>query len=151
MKHISEILDPRRYAFPKVVGIDPSLTGTAVVIGDGALWKLGEFSSKNAGDDVRSRVARYDALVAGVVKFIEEHGPVAAIFIEGYSFGSNMPGKNGTVEFGGILRWHLVDLAPRVYEVAPATLKKFVTGKGNAPKNTMLAHISEALGRDVRQ
>src|SRR3990167_1433001 len=146
MKHISEIIDPRRYAAPQVVGIDPSLTNTAVVIGDGVTCTLGEFGSKNAGDNIRSRVARYDALVAGVVEFIESPGPSVAIFIEGYSFGSNMPGKNGTVEFGGLLRWHLVDRAPRVYEVAPTTLKKFVTGKGNAKKEQMLAHVQKRWG-----
>src|SRR3990167_3659041 len=106
----------------------------------------GRWGRARGGGMIPGGVPGSAALVAGVVEFIESHGPSVAIFIEGYSFGSNMPGKNGTVEFGGLLRWHLVDLAPRVYEVAPTTLKKFVTGKGNAKKEQILAHVQKRWG-----
>lgn len=130
----------------KVVGIDPSLTNTAVAVGNGRDWSLKEFSSKPLGDFVVARATRYDGLVERIVQFIESKKPIDAIYIEGYAFSRNPSGQRWLVEFGGILRWHLVDLADRVVEVSPTTLKKFVTGKGNAPKESVLAHIQKRWG-----
>lgn len=131
---------------PKVVGIDPSLTRTAVTIGNGESWKLKEFGSKPRGDGVARRAARYDELTSSIVNWLESEDPIHAIYIEGYSFGSNDTNARWLAEFGGILRWHLVDLADRVIEVPPSSLKKFVTGKGNAKKEQMLAHVQKRWG-----
>lgn len=123
---------------PKVAGIDPSLTNTAIVVGNGKDWTLREFSAPATRDDsVVSRIERYDALVSSIIDWMESQGPLEAIYIEGYAFAKNAQGGRWLTECGGILRWHLVDLAETVIEVPPATLKKFVAGKGNAPKDSM--------------
>ncbi|QDU61260.1 Crossover junction endodeoxyribonuclease RuvC [Planctomycetes bacterium Pan216] len=125
-----------------IVGIDASLTNTAVVIGDGREWHAKEFPSKSLGEAVADRVMRYDLLVASILDYLKSHF-INAIYIESYSFGHNLAGQSRLCELGGILRWHLVDLSNRIVEVPPTTLKKFVTGKGNAPKDVMLAHIQK--------
>lgn len=140
---LGDVLQSRSIVSKTVVGIDASLTNTAVVIGDGERFRLKEFGSKSTGDSARARIERYDTLVADIVKFIESQQPIRAIYIEDYAFSRNGAGQSRLCELGGILRWHLVDFTLRVVEVKANTLKKFVTGKGNAPKDTMLAHIQK--------
>ncbi len=56
--------------------------------------------------------------------------PVGTVFIENYSFHS--VGRVSTlVEIGTMIRFFLLKENFKVYTVAPTTLKKFVTGKGN--------------------
>lgn len=124
-----------------IIAIDPSLTNTAVVVGDVSDYRLKTFSSGNIGNDVAGRIARYDALVASIMEWIGE--PDAdAIYIEGYSFGSKGGALSSICEYGGILRWHLDELSDRIFEVAPSTLKKFCTGKGDGNKDMVAAHLS---------
>ena len=124
-----------------IVGIDPSLSQTAMVIGSSA----SEFSvtlhkTKCQGDAVADRCRRYEVLVADVMRVLDplrQAGETIRIFLEGYSFNSKFGGER-LGEYGGILRWHLVDCDPLLTEVAPASLKKFVVGKGGAKKEMML-------------
>ena len=132
-----------------IIGIDPSLTNTAVCIGTGVHegeFEIKTFSSKNNGDTVSKRIDRYDALVADITDFVKRDEPISGIFIEGYAFGARDP-QNKLGEFGGILRYYLVDVA-EVYEVAPQRLKKFVCGKGGkgATKNAMGANVVKKWG-----
>lgn len=128
-----------------IIGIDPSLTRTGIAIGDERECWVTECTSRPRGDALADRVERYVALASHILEHVEPAEP-RAIYIEGYSFGHNHAGQRWLVEFGGVLRWHLVDVC-RVVEVPPATLKKFVTGKGNSKKETMLAHIASRWGR----
>jgi hypothetical protein len=64
----------------------------------------------------------------------EDQDIIAGICIEGYSYGSKGGKAFDRVEFGGILRHHLVCGMQRpIKEVPPATLKLFVCGKGGGP------------------
>lgn len=128
-----------------ILAIDPSLTNTAVVLGDAVSYRLMTFSSKNLGDSVVSRVQRCEQLVSSVIEMAQTH-EIEAIFIEGYSFGSKGSGIYQIAEYGGLLRWHLVDLTERIFEVAPSTLKKFATGKGTGPKDMVAAHLAKRYG-----
>jgi crossover junction endodeoxyribonuclease RuvC len=127
-----------------ILGIDPSLTGTAVVCGNGSSYSIGRFSSANSGDDVCGRMGRIDSLVAGIIEWIVQHD-VEAVFIEGYSFGSKC-NRELLGEFGGLLRWHLVHVTRSIYEVQPSTLKKFATGKGGGTKDMVAAHLTNRYG-----
>lgn len=131
-----------------IAGIDPSLTGTAVVLCDPdngpQAFKIARFSSKSRGDDVKNRMGRFEELIGRIDKFLTDHG-ATHILIEGYSFASKF---NVTLlgEFGGLLRWHLVT-REFVAEVAPSTLKKFVTGAGNTKgKDLLAAHVTQRWG-----
>lgn len=124
-----------------IVGIDPSLTNTAVIRGDEHGYEYATFGSGNElGDSASARIARYDGLVSRVMEWIGD-GPFQAIYIEGYSFDSHGRGKF-SAEYGGILRWHLDDVTDRLFEVAPHTLKKFATGKGAGKKDMVIAHLA---------
>lgn len=142
-----------------VIGIDPSLTQTAVVIGTSPTdFKVTFHKSKPLGDTVRHRVQRYDNLVASVMRVIEKatiNSPFVGInqdeflpcriFLENYAFGCKWD-QHALAELGGLIRWHLVDRDPDLCEVAPASLKRFVTGKGTAKKEMMLMHVQKQWG-----
>lgn len=122
-----------------VVGIDPSLTGTAVCVmrRDGSC-QMSRFTSKPA-EGVSGRVARYAGLVRDVASAIQELPNTPVVCIEGYSFGSNGRSMLDLAEYGGLLRQMLVKFqldggcAPPI-EIPPHNLKKFATGKGNGDK-----------------
>lgn len=130
-----------------IVAIDPSLTATAIFAGDsGGAYRFETFGSKNIGDGVAARIARYDELVAREMDWLESLGKPDAIYMEAYSYGSNDARAKFSAEYGGILRFHLVDLTDRIFEVAPMTLKKFCTGKGAGGKELVAAHLAKRYG-----
>lgn len=123
-----------------IIGIDPSLTGTAVVKGPGLEnWSMGRFGSDFVDDSVSQRVARYEQLVYEIMEFIAVDS-ASIIMLEAYSFGSQGRARY-SAEFGGILRWHLDTLTSNIHEVAPLTLKKFAVS-GKASKNVIGAHLA---------
>lgn len=129
-------------------GIDPSLSCTGVVVSDPdrgpEAYLLREFKSKSLGDDVRQRMMRFEELIGRINTFLEDCG-VTHVFLESYSFSSKF---NVTLlaEFGGLLRWHLMQYEV-VKEVAPTTLKKFVTGAGNTKgKDLFVGHVVKRYG-----
>lgn len=125
-----------------IIAIDPSLTNTAVVMGSGPEnFRIATFGSKNVGDDVHGRISRYSDLVHRVMEFVLNGDGIEAVYMEAYSFGSNDARAKFSAEYGGLLREQLVLYAPRIYEVAPMTLKKFATGKGAGKKEMVIAHL----------
>jgi crossover junction endodeoxyribonuclease RuvC len=132
-----------------VAGIDPSLRRTGVCVADHEYSpyddpKTALFGSDSRGKSVRARMDRAEDLVGRICGHLEANPP-ELILLEGYSYGS----EGSTValaEFGGLLRYNLLDLigpSGRLLEVAPGTLKKFATGKGNSPKDQMAAHVAK--------
>lgn len=124
-----------------ILGIDPSLTNTAIVRGDEHGYEVASFGSTNQGDHVAGRIGRYDLLISDVMEWLGERRP-QAIYLEAYSYGSNDARAKFSAEYGGILRWHLVELTDRILEVAPMTLKKFCTGAGKGGKDLVIAHLA---------
>lgn len=132
-----------------ILAIDPSLTNTACVIGDEHGYDLKRFSSPAAGDSVMQRICRYQFMLKSLKGWMADlsyrqarFSKVWAVYIEGYSFGSKGQARF-SAEYGGLLRDYLTDLTPRIYEVAPSTLKKFCTGKGDGPKDMVAAHLTK--------
>ena len=129
-----------------IVGIDPSLTGTGVCLyplGFSATTVLRSFSSPAAGS-LAERFNRYRKLRNDILAmFTERH--ILLIAIEGYSMHSKGQAITSICEFGSVLRNALLEAArihkAPIFEVAPTSLKKFVTGKGNANKTAMIANI----------
>jgi crossover junction endodeoxyribonuclease RuvC len=130
-----------------VCGIDPSLTSTGICLGTNeAPNVLASRGSKKLGDTVLDRVKRYEKLIADILSVLEAHRP-KLILIEEYAYSKNMGGQMYLGEFGGLLRFHLVDYTPHVIEVTASGLKKFATGKGNSPKDVVMAHLAKDTGR----
>ena len=117
-----------------VMGIDPSLTSTGVIVLDsrGEIVAKERITSKPSGPLVSSRMRRCQDIFNAVINVANIWQP-SVITIEGYSLGSNMPGMVDRVELGGLLRYMLIAHGHRLVEVAPTTLKKWATGKGAWP------------------
>ena len=132
-----------------VCGIDPSLSKTVVVIGSAPDdFDVFTFPSKPLGTSAADRVRRYDIIVHAVMEVMKDLKP-DRIFIEHYAFGAKMA-REVLGEFGGLLRWHLVDIDPLLTEVSPMGLKKFVTGKGAGQKEQMMLGVFRNWGYDPK-
>jgi hypothetical protein len=142
--------------YKTVIAIDPSLTSAAIVWGAGrAQDPLGmeRITSEAAGQDVNARITRFWKHAQNILE------PVARlaeplVVIEGYSHGHSHQAAN-LCELGGILRYLIVsdhanlcyvEQAPRIIEVPPTTLKKYITGKGNGDKTPMIAKLAATYG-----
>ncbi|QXN72674.1 ruvC-like resolvase [Rhodobacter phage RcZahn] len=135
------------------IGIDASTSSTGVVLLRGqkdaavpelVLETLVKAPAKLTG------IERYKAITIELMEMLEAHKP-DRIVIEGYSL--NMKNASSVVplvELGGLIRFmmHLDGykwLDPRATE-----LKKFVTGKGNAPKEAMMMHVLKRWGHEAK-
>ena len=132
----------------RVAAIDPSMGGTAlavleaVAVGPPKLLLLQRIASKPA-PTLRGRIERFAGIANRAWELLAEHQP-ELVFIEGYSFASQHGGEK-LGELGGILRLRLLVEAP-MFEVPPAMLKKWATGKGNANKATVVSAVSQRHG-----
>ena len=130
-----------------IAAIDPSLVSTGVCYGTSSEdWTVQCCGSKSVSDSIMDRVRRYEVLVGKILGILETVRP-RLILIEAYAYSKNMGGQMYLGEFGGILRWNLTDYTPHIIEVAPTTLKKFATEKGNAPKDVVMAHVAKRYGQ----
>ncbi len=122
-----------------IVGIDPSLTATAVCVYSPSQatqpWTA-VFTSKPASG-LRNRIARYNTLADQVLAVVLKARP-HAVFIEGSSFGSRGNATLNLAEYRGVLSAALINAKQTVYEIPPSTLKLFIAGKGNANKTAMI-------------
>lgn len=119
------------------IGIDPSLTATGIVVltedqpGHNALL---------ISPGKRRGTQRLDYLRRKTIAFLRSCRSGAGenceppVFLEGYSFGSRGQGAISLGEWGGVLRLTLRDLQFPFVDIAPAQVKKYVTGKGNSKK-----------------
>lgn len=132
-----------------IYGLDSSLTNAALCWIDSDVPHTECFTSPPA-HGLRERFARYTEL-AGDIRVKIRHVSMIArdlepvVFLEGYSVGS----KHAHVaiyEFGAVLRQSLLSNV-QVIEVPPTVLKKFATGKGNAPKEQVMAHVARRWGQ----
>lgn len=138
--------------YKTVTGIDPSLSGTGVVnlkksitgFGGQFLWDYTTITSAPQ-EGVSGRLRRYSQMATGVLEMIDESKP-ELVLIEGYSFGSKGCAVTQLAEYGGILRLRLMGEGFKVVEVPPSSLKKFVTGQGNANKIKVVAALVKRYG-----
>jgi Holliday junction resolvasome RuvABC endonuclease subunit len=124
------------------MGIDQSYTGYAMtLIGtDGTRYHTWLAKSPSTCDPIDRLVALRE-FVKGV---FENLNPdlffVGAVAMEGYAYSSTMGHMAG--ELGGVTKLLLNDMGMRPTIVAPAQLKKYITGKGTGvKKNQILLHV----------
>ncbi|HYC44514.1 MAG TPA: crossover junction endodeoxyribonuclease RuvC [Burkholderiales bacterium] len=127
-----------------IIGFDPSLSHSAAHwapradLLEGAVFGgYGTFAIKSEPKHFAHRLARLQEirrqLLDHVHSITKKHG-AGVMFVEGYAFGARND-RETLGEWGGQLRLTMFDLGWDVVEVAPGTLKKYVTGKGNAEKD----------------
>lgn len=69
------------------------------------------------------------------------------VILEGYAFGAKRQSHTRAIaEAGGVVRLALFEAGIPYAEVPPAVLKKAATGRGNAPKEDVLAAAIRRLG-----
>lgn len=127
-----------------VMGFDPSLTSSgAVILGleDASLQTHRTIDgSKLRGPE---RLHRIRLVMTELVKLWK----VELVAIEGYAYGKFMK-REALGELGGVLRLALYDLRVPYIVIAPSSMKKFVTGKGNADKDEVMTAVSEKYGHN---
>ena len=119
------------------LGLDLSLTGTGVAVLDdtGAIVCTKTLAFKDRGME---RLHKISETING---FLCKYEP-EVVAIEGYSMGSRAGQAFSIGELGGVVKlllWKSGYNDPLI--IAPTRLKKYITGKGNSPKDTIMMHV----------
>ncbi len=130
----------------KTLGVDLSLTHTGVVaLEDGKLISKKSILTKPAGKRPIDEINRLQSIVDQICFIIDEFLP-EVVAIEGLAF---MAKGTSLVQLAGLnylLRRELIRRGIRFIIVAPMSLKKFVTDKGNAQKDEMMLAVYKRWG-----
>lgn len=124
----------------KVAGLDLSLRKTGIVIAEASAGAFTVVHEERLDTEKLRGMERLWHVVRHVVRTMRQHG-VEDVAIEGYAFAKADSHAHSAGELGGVVRLSLWRAGFSWHEVAPATLKKFVTAKGNAPKEVMLREV----------
>ncbi len=121
-----------------VVGVDLSLASTGIAT------QFGERTCRtNAADPIEVRLA---TIRADVLHELQAEPPYLFV-IEDFVTRSPAASTLGMVH--GVVRVALAEAGIPFVLVPPATLKKYVTGKGNAPKPDMRMAVYQRFGLDL--
>ena len=128
----------------KVLAIDASLTGTGWCVATSEK----DVTFGDLKNDLRNE-ERLQWIINKLKDFLELHTPNVLV-LEDYSFGSSTSAYD-LGELGGLIRvlfkeYQDCNPTAQIVKYAPTELKKFVTGKGNAPKEIMLMKILQKFG-----
>lgn len=133
------------------VGLDLSLSSTGIVIiKDGEVLSSGVIKSKPSGDlpinETRRIVKIAEELVQRIDEFCTDKNP-DIICIENLAFmARNTSALTQLAGLAHLVRTLLVEFEWPYILVAPATLKKFVTGSGRADKDIMMLEVFKRWG-----
>lgn len=127
-----------------IMGIDPSLNSTTYCF----LWVRGKPNIGKISVGKKRGVPRLLHIERNIEHLLLDCPP-KLIVIEGYSYASTHQAHQAG-ELGGILRRLFHVYGVRWVDVPPPTLKKFITGKGNADKNLVLLHVYKRWGLELK-
>ncbi len=137
-----------------IIGIDPSLTSTGIVVLRNGKVELAETTKNRPDLGTIERVKLIREQITNVIENLTDgHGEWQApdlIVIEGFSYGS----KGRSVFDIAYLGWRIREELERLrtednipwLEVPPSQLKKFATGQGNANKEIILQQVYKRWG-----
>lgn len=131
----------RPYGLPEVIGIDPSMTCTGVV-SYGSAERIRTTGKRT--DTLTDRSVRMRA-IADRINYIITVGddPVDLVVIEGPSYASRDAGQWDRAGLWWSIVQPLLMGGTPVAVIPPACLKKYATGKGNAPKDQVMLAASK--------
>ncbi|AZM47773.1 hypothetical protein DMB38_20060 [Streptomyces sp. WAC 06738] len=130
------------------IGIDQSYSGCAIVYynatTDTAEQAVFDFSPKVAGTGI-TRLLYVTAALTPHFRMINQLGQVTHICYEGYAYGAKFR-REELGELGAATKFALAQVFPnhierRIHAVAPATVKKYVTGSGRADKDKIMMSV----------
>lgn len=126
------------------MGVDTSTKTGYVVLDDaGDVAVVGVLSHKPQAD----RFTRFAHYTREVAELVDAYG-VDFVMIEGYSYAGKF-NNSLQYELGACIRMKLHEIQMPFIEVQPTSLKKFVTGKGNAKKDLMLLEVYKRFDFDT--
>lgn len=143
-----------------VVGLDISYTSTGIcVISESGKVAYDSVNIKADSKTLLNRMRRQEAILLAVMNKVYELKTsinahiVCGWAIENYSFGSRQ-GREIAGELGGLIRHFITRkwyedpkvVSIPVIEVAPTTLKKFITGTGKGEKAGVISHVASKTG-----
>lgn len=125
---------------PIFIGLDLSLASTGVATIHGDIITVRRVTSKATQGDTADTAARLTRIVADILGVIPlaDHTHVA---IEGPSYASVGFGQHVRGGLWWMVRAELAREGVDTIIAAPATVKKYATGKGNAGKDAVLAAV----------
>lgn len=101
-------------------------------------------------DSTSNRIARFHHNAKMILNSVMRHNDwIKSFNIEGYSFGSRGASLTQIAENGGILRYLLWKADIEFNEIAPSSIKKMATGRGNAKKPDMYKAWLDCGGEDL--
>ena len=127
-----------------VVGIDPSVTATGVVV----LGSSGRLIHQTCWKSKLKDWPRVYQLRGWLDELLEAHAPEMVLF-EDYAVSKFGGSVIHAVTLGTLLRDHCNGAGQAWNAVPPTVVKKFATGKGNAPKDQVTMHVHKAWGFEV--
>lgn len=134
----------------KVLGIDPSITGTGLVVVNAAGAVVHNQAAGSIPEPGLTLMARYRIVVDAVAAAVTKHKP-SLVVMEGPALGMN---NQGTFDLWGLLaviRWELRHSLPfdSLILPTPPELRKWSTGKGNTPKEQMRLLVYKKWGVEL--
>ena len=127
------------------IGLDMSATASGVVILQENGTASPEVCFVEEIKPTTTGMIRARQVVTRVMEIIHVTKP-DKIVVEGYSLGKNMNSTIPLVEIGGLLRFMLhLDGIPW-FDPRASEVKKFATGKGNAPKDQVMMWVLKRWG-----
>jgi len=134
----------------KSLGIDLSMTGTGIaLLEDGKLVYSETIKSKKEGDTPDAEVRRLMGIVVKVMEHVDVIENLDVVVLEGIAF---MAKSTALAQLSGLtymVRKEMVDRDIQFFVVAPTTLKKFITGKGNSAKDIMMLETYKLYGESI--
>lgn len=139
------------------VGLDLSLTATglAIITGKGNILLTEAIHTSSNDVDVERCIFIRDRILMAIermyqdsCKALKEDGLPLSVIIEGFAYAAPASAARIGMLHGAVL-CRLRECGWPFELVAPAKLKKFVTGKGNSPKEVMIMKILKRWGVEV--
>ena len=124
------------------LGLDLSLTGTGAVVLD----EEGHIKFNQTLKFKEKGMERLHKISTELNRILCKYEP-EVIAIEGYSMGSRAGQAFSIGELGGVTKLLIYRSGfDEPILVAPTRLKKYITGKGNSPKDTIMMHVFKNWG-----
>lgn len=129
------------------LGLDLSLNGTGISVlsHDGSLIESKLIKLNTNKTNLYKGQARIKVIVDIILSILNKYSP-QRVAVEGYSFGSKGRSFIDLAELGGVVRYELTNRKLDWVEIPPKTLKKMVSGNGNADKVQMMEAVHQRYG-----
>lgn len=119
-----------------ILAVDPSLTSTGYCYKYGDQFCVGTLKPKLRG------VQRLYYLRSSIHRIIASND-FDCVVVEGYAMGATNSRVFDIGEWGGILKLISYEYVGRILVIPPTSMKKFVTGKGNASKEEVMSAVGD--------